>query len=124
MTAPEPAIGDYVLATKYSDGDPGDQFAVGWLKVIFYHYGQRRYAVVDGAGKPFRANGFRRCEKISAERGEWLVKRFPEIEAHPLRIADDGETLIGKSVWDWANDPMTDAAGLEAEAAKKKGGKK
>ncbi len=114
-----PAVGDYVLATKYSDGDPGDHFAVGWLKEIYDHYGQRRYIVVDAAGKSFRANGFRRCETITADRGDWLVKHFREIEARPLRIADDGETLIGKSVWDWASDPMTVA--LPVPSSKKEG---
>src|SRR5882672_8973073 len=105
MNVPDPAIGAYVLATKYSDGDPGDHFAVGWLKEIDDRYGQRRYMVVDAAGKSFRANGFRRCETITAERGDWLVKHFPEIEAHPFRVNDEDQ-IIGKSVWDWANDPM------------------
>jgi|CXWL01.1.fsa_nt_gi hypothetical protein len=69
--------GDYVLATKYRDGDPGDQFAVG-----FYHGRFRdRYLVADADGKLFRANGFRRIATISKERGDWLVAHVPEIEA-------------------------------------------
>lgn len=90
--------GDYVIATKYADGDPGDHFAVGWLKEIDDRYGQRRYIVVDGDGKSFRANGFRRCETITPECGAWLIQRFPEMR--PMSI-DHDETLVGKSVWDW-----------------------
>lgn len=114
----EPAIGDYVLATKYQDGDPGDHFAVGWLKEIDDRYGQRRYMVVDGDGKQFRANGFCRCEIITAERGEWLVNHFREIEKTKLIQDDDGNLVGGRSVWDWATDPM-EAPALDSEAPKK-----
>jgi hypothetical protein len=89
---PEPSIGDYVLATKYGDGDPGDHFAVG------YYAGRTplndRHLVVHGEGIPFRANGFRRVKKISAGRGSWLVEHFPEIERS------------SHSVWWWARRSM------------------
>jgi hypothetical protein len=98
--------GDYVLATKYADGDPGDEFAVGWLKEIYDHYDQCHYIVVDAGGKPFRANGFRRCETITAECGKWLVRHFPEIEAHPFQLDDDGTVVSGKSVWLWVEEFM------------------
>lgn len=80
--------GDYVMATKYSDGDPLDHWAVGFFAgLTSEHYFSPRYDVVDGDGKLFRGNGFRRVKKISAARGEWLVQHAREIEKS------------GKSVW-------------------------
>ena len=69
--------GAYVLATKYRDGDPGDQFCIG-----FYdrHENDRHY-VVDGDGKQFRGNGFRRCERIARPVGEWLVQHAAFLES-------------------------------------------
>lgn len=100
-------IGDYVLATKYSDGDPGDHFVVGYFTGMLPKIGGDRYMVADSDGKQFRGNGFRRCEKITSERGRWLVEHFPDIEAS-LRdfYYDDDGNLHGKSVWDWADDPL------------------
>lgn len=98
-----PEIGDYVLATKYEDGDPGDHFAVGYLKEIIDHYGQRRYIVVDNDGNRYRYNGFRRCEKITDELGRWLIKHFPEMEQTKFWY-DDDDQMHGKSVWDWAKE--------------------
>lgn len=89
--------GDYVLATKYSDGDPGDHFVVG-----FYDGKERdRYHVVDAEWMRFRANGFRRCEPITQQEGEWLFKRFRDIESEPFHHSEADEEIIGKSVWDW-----------------------
>lgn len=68
--------GDYVLATKYNDGDPGDQWCVGF----FDHYEDGRYYVVGGDGRQFRANGFRRAERISEERGIWLLAHARAME--------------------------------------------
>ena len=39
------ADGEYVLATKYSDGDPGDEWAVGFLKARMNCYARVRYDV-------------------------------------------------------------------------------
>ena len=72
--------GDYVLATKYGDGDPGDEFCVGYLHGILDHFGEPRYLVKNADGQQFRANGFRRAKRISPGRGVWLVARFAEIE--------------------------------------------
>lgn len=91
--------GDYVLATKYSDGDPGDQYCVGWYDGSYDHFGTTRHLVNDGDGKPFRANGFRRCEPITDAEGRWLIERFPEFK--PLEVNEEGDDLVGKSVWDW-----------------------
>ena len=90
-----PQVGDYVLATKYHDGDPGDHFCVGRLqRVEIDPLGKPRYFVVGSEGQQFRANGFRRAKKISLERGDWLVSHFDEIEQS------------GRSVWGWARRSM------------------
>lgn len=78
--------GDYVLATKYHDGDPGDQYCVGF----YDRTDGDRHFVTDKEGKQFRANGFRRIKKISAERGAFLLEHMPEIDT------------AGRSVWWWA----------------------
>ena len=91
----EPAPGDYVLATKYEDGDPGDQWAVGFLQQVVTHADfKRRFIVVDANGESFRANGFRRVEKISGVRGEWILNQKEQIEA--------GDA----SLWHYATCPM------------------
>lgn len=79
--------GDYVLATKYGDGDPCDHFCIGFLTGIL-RKDQIRYDVVDSEGKLFRGNGFRRVEKITAEEGKEMLAIFPEISDKP-----------GPSVW-------------------------
>ena len=84
--------GDYVLATKYCDGDPGDQFSVG-----FYDREEKgRHYVVDSDGDQFRENGFRRVAKISLARGEFIVKNTKEIE------------MGSRSVWWWKRTRMDD----------------
>lgn len=68
--------GAYVFATKYRDGDPGDQWCVG-----FYDREEGgRHFVVDSAGKQFRASGFRRCERVARPVGEWLVAHSAYLE--------------------------------------------
>jgi len=91
--------GDYVLATKYHDGDPADPFVVGFFAGMLPKIGGDRYLVNDASGNPFRANGFRRARRISARRGAWLVARMAEIE----RLAYSG---CRRSVWGWARIPM------------------
>lgn len=88
-----PQIGDYVLATKYSDGDPQDHFAVGFYHGLTEH-NPPRFHVIDGNGQQFRGNGFRRIRKISQERGAWIVVNIRAIE------------LSGRSVWYFARCPM------------------
>lgn len=78
MTTPQ--LGDYVLATKYDDGDPGDPWALGFyageldmgndreeIKVA------RRYLVNNGDGKSIRPNGYRRVARIRPDVGAWLL---------------------------------------------------
>ncbi len=86
--------GDYVLATKYQDGDPGDHFAVGFFGYTIGKEPFLRYIVIDNEGNPFRANGFRRIKKISHDRGVWLIKHFKEIE------------MSSHSVWWWVRQRM------------------
>lgn len=85
-------IGDYVIATKWKDGDPRDHFAVGFYAGML---SEDRYMIIDHYGYPFRANGFRRVRKISDKRGTWLIGRFKEIEAG------------SRSLWWWAKAPMS-----------------
>lgn len=97
--AARPAKGDYVLATKYDDGDPGDQWSVG-----FYDRTDERgrHYVTDADGKQFRGNGFRRVERIGPGRGAWLLER-----AQLIASSD-------RSLWDWARDPMRAAGNSPA----------
>ena len=71
--------GDYVLATKYSDGDPGDNWGVG-----FYDRkeGSRHY-VIDNDGRQIRPGGFRRVGLIRPEFGKWLLENAVALEASP-----------------------------------------
>lgn len=87
--------GDYVLATKYHDGDPRDNFCVGRLQRIEIDpLSKPRYFVIGNDGQQFRANGFRRAKKIGLERGTWLVEHFAAIEQSD------------RSVWWWARRSM------------------
>lgn len=88
MSDAEIVKGEYVLATKYSDGDPGDHWAVG-----FYDKsdGGRHY-VTDSAGEQLRGNGFRRVARIKPEHGAWLLATAREDDWERCRRV--------KSVWD------------------------
>ena len=79
-------VGDYALASHWSDGDPKDPWAVGFYAGTLDGYSPTRFNVVDGAGKPFRSNGFRRVEKISKERGDWIVRHTQKIESSGLSL--------------------------------------
>lgn len=83
--------GTYVLATKYSDGDPNDQWCIGF----YDRFENNRHYVVDSDGKQFRMNGFRRCAKIKKERGEWLLQN------------KEGIQFSGKSLWHFVRVSMT-----------------
>lgn len=96
-TVPQP--GDYVLATKWSGGDPCEPFAVGFLS----HIKGDRFHVVDKDGKTFRAGGYRRCEKITYEIGDVIVAAMPVISDRP-----------GRSLWYWRYHPAQLARMVEA----------
>jgi hypothetical protein len=91
---PDLKRGDYVLATKWSDGDPQDPWCVGFYDG--YNEAWQRHHVVDGAGKSFRAGGFRRAKRISGARGAWLLNHRADIEQS------------GRSLWYWARHKMTE----------------
>lgn len=90
MTALKP--GDYVVATKYADGDPGDAFCVGFYSST---WSEGRHLVIDVDGKMFRASGFRRVARVSTERGRWMVEHLALIEKLKDRF----------SVWHWYRAP-------------------
>lgn len=87
--------GDYVLATKWSGGDPGDGWAVGFYDGILPKEAGPRCMVVDEGGKQFRQNGFRRVKKISKERGEFILRNKEFIACNNT-----------KSLWYWARCKM------------------
>lgn len=78
--------GDYVLATKYSDGDPCDHWCVGFYENPMDYGDTVRHNVVDSKGSPFRGNGFRRVQKITPLEGSFL-------------LGIERLTLSGMSVW-------------------------
>lgn len=82
--------GTYVLATKWHDGHPCDQWAVGFFHEVL----GERYMVVDANGLQLRYNGFRRVKAISRRRGAWLLAHAQEISAHT------------RSLWGWLRAPM------------------
>jgi len=89
----EVQVTDYVLATKYGDGDPMDPFAVGFYDGEKY---EGRHFVVDRDGKQFRGGGFRRVKKITQRRGRFLVDNISKIETS------------SRSLWWWVRAPMTE----------------
>ena len=98
------ADGDYVVASKYGDGHPQDHWCVGFYKSSYSHCGhEKRHIVVDGNGESFRVNGFRRVEKITKERGAWMLQNARAIENS------------GRSVWHFAKCDMTKNDIVEVE---------
>lgn len=96
--------GDYVLATKYSDGDPGDQWAIGFYDGVYDNGFERRHLVVDNDGQQFRRNGFRRVEKISDARGRFIIAHQAEIEASVATYRPN--TPGCRSLWGWKRAKM------------------
>jgi hypothetical protein len=96
--------GDYVLATKYRDGDPADHFCIGYHDRTFDHFGHDFHLVVDADGNQFRYNGFRRIALISSRRGSWMVRHFAHIERMQYRF----------SVWHWYHAPWAELDLVEA----------
>ena len=71
--------GEYVLATKFGDGDPGDHWGVGF----YDRFANGRHYVVDSAGKQIRGNGFRRVGRITVDVGRWFLSAGRSLEASP-----------------------------------------
>ena len=66
-------IGDYVLATKWNDGDPGDPWALGIYAGIHSLGETQRHMVNNADGSTIRPNGFRKCHPIRKDVGRWLL---------------------------------------------------
>ena len=96
--------GDYVLATKYYDGDPGDDWAIGFYDGVLPIPGGERHLVVDNDGRQFRGNGFRRVEKISHARGAFIIDHQTEIEASVASYRPRGKGCL--SLWGWKRTRM------------------
>jgi len=78
--------GDYVLATKYSDGCPHDQWCVG------FYDGEKpdgRHRIVDDKGQTFRIGGFRRVGKVTEECGRLIIGNINLIQSQE------------RSLWSW-----------------------
>ena len=79
-------FGDYVLATKYRDGNPGDPWEIGRVTEIVMWPGDditgTRYGLYSGLL-------YRRARRITLKRGAWLVDHIPDIERG------------GVSLWGW-----------------------
>lgn len=69
LTAPK--IGDYVLATKWNDGDPGDPWGLGIYAGT--HALDNTRHLVNHDGKPIRIGGYRKCHPIRKDVGRWLL---------------------------------------------------
>lgn len=78
----KPKVGDYVLATRWSDGSPMDKFCIGFVSEIR----NGRYIV---GSKDVQADSYRRAEKITADEGRRLCWHSIEIENVP-----------GRSLWE------------------------
>ena len=99
MTEPlAPKIGDYVLATKFHDGDPGDPWALGLYAGV--EFGDR-HMVKDAAGQNIRGNGYRRVGRITIEIGKWLWDNRDNLERAPSKI-----NLWGMYDWDYVNEKV------------------
>ena len=83
--------GDYVLASRYGDGDVGDHWAVGFFRGMTRH-DPPRYDVEHLDGTLLRGNGFRKAERIPPELGSRLLD-------HSKR----GEIMGDESIWDIAD---------------------
>lgn len=76
--------GDYVLGTKFTDGDPGDPWAVGIYVDSYDHFGTIRHRVIHANGELiYGRRGFERVGRISDEYGEWLLSISKHLEASP-----------------------------------------
>lgn len=74
--------GDYVIATKYSDGSCKDQWCIGY----FDRYENKRYYVINSEGNQFRSNGFRRCEVIEPSIAKFIIDNIDKLEHSNISI--------------------------------------
>ena len=81
-------IGDYVIATRWSDGSPNDPFCVGFL-VEIANNNPPKYIVEYGTDILPKSGKFRKVQRISPKTGQLIVNNIHTIENS------------GKSVWWW-----------------------
>jgi len=93
-----PEIGDYVLATKFHDGDPGDPWAIGFYNGIAFG---DRHLVRDSHGNQIRAGGYRRVGRVTPEIGNWLYVNQDLLERAPSKI-----NLWGMYDWSFVNEAI------------------
>lgn len=79
--------GSYVLGTKYTDGDPGDAWGVGYYLESF-HFGDRaqiRHRVVGNDGAYlYGPKGFKIIRSgLASDVGRWLVENSAALERSP-----------------------------------------
>lgn len=81
-------IGDYVLATKYSDCDPGDPWRVGFVARIIEDRRGTTYIIgeQDGTWSDFRE--FNYAKKITPPEGrEWILAHSHNANVNPSASA-------------------------------------
>ena len=84
-------VDDYVLASKWSDGDPNDPWAIGFVDKTLPPTSSPRYTLKDADGNPMKFGIFGRAERISEASGYILVvARNIVMQSH-------------YSVWYWKN---------------------
>ena len=112
-----PAIGDYVLATKYSDGDPGDPWALGFYAGELDMGNDReqikvaaRYLVNNNSGQSIRPNGYRRVARIRKDVGAWLLN----VAAKQLEQSPPGTVNLWTMLTPFAFDLEADEHGKRA----------
>ena len=71
-------IGDYVLISKYSDEDPADGWAIGFLSKITIYKNKKIYYTVEGDNIPehLSSKEFSHCRKITKRQGHKLVEKM------------------------------------------------
>jgi len=67
------SLGDYVLASKWSDGKLCDPWSIGILSEIVYVYDKPRYLIADLDGNLISETMHRRAERISPTVGDELL---------------------------------------------------
>lgn len=75
-------VGQYVLVSKWSDGNSKDPWGVGFYKSTE----NERHFIADNDGNLIRVNGFRRMKKISANEGEYFINNGVDIEISGMSI--------------------------------------
>lgn len=106
-----PEMGDYVLATKYSDGDPGDPWALGFYAGELGVGNDReqikvapRHLVNDSNGSSIRPGGYRRVARIRKDVGAWLLN----VAAKQLELSPPGTvnlwTMLTPAAFDVSNE--------------------